>query len=322
MVGGMSNDLFTVSESQAGIRLDKAVAQIPSVASRNRAQKAIQSGKVHLNGQAVDPEQLGVKLNSGDVVSVEWNRPGTSKDWVKGRLQLQQANLSILFEDDDLLAINKPPGLLTDSATRHQQRTRDTLKKRLKVYLKAQGKHPFIVHRIDRDTSGVVLVAKTESSSEALRHQFRTHTPVRKYWLAVHGVLRAQGEEWINPMMWDRAQRIQRPVEPEHEAAFHARCWATVTQSYRSASVLEVKLDSGRRNQIRLQAQLRGHPLIGERLYIPAKWAPTLSFDRQALHAHFLTVQHPSTGQEITFKAPLPTDLRALLERIRPSKTK
>jgi len=310
----MSQDAFTIPDEQAGLRLDKAVATIPSVGSRGRARKAIESGKVIVDGKRMGKDQLGLKLAAGAKVLVEWNRPGTSKEWVKGRQQLQQANLSILFEDDEILAINKPAGLLTDAATRHQQRHRDTLKKRLKIYLKAQDKHPFIVHRIDRDTSGVVLVAKTERSSEALRQQFRNHKPERRYWVAVYGVPKPASAEWVDPMMWDSAQRIQRRVDPDHEAAFQARCWAQVQRSFRNASILEVKLDSGRRNQIRLQAQLRGHPLIGERLYVPEKWKPTIPFKRQALHAHYLTVRHPKTGDSLALEAKLPNDLRDLVK--------
>ena len=118
-------------------------------------------------------------------------------------------------------------------------------------------------------------------------------------------------------MMWDKAQRIQRVVDPEHEAAFRARCWATVQRGFRNAAILEVKLDSGRRNQIRLQAQLRDHPLIGERLYIPRKWTPPFLFPRQALHARALSVSHPITGDTVDFKAPLPSDLKQLIKQLR-----
>ena len=313
----MSKNDLIVSDAQDGIRLDKAISLIPSVGSRRRAREAIESGKVFINTTPAPRDAFGHKLSVGDALQVRWNQPGSSKDWVKARRNLKDANLTILHEDSEVLAVFKPAGLLTDSATRHQQKHRDTLKKRLKQYLKAQQCHPFIVHRIDRDTSGIVLVAKTEQSSEALRHQFRNHQPTRRYWVAVEGRPTWNEKEWINPMMWDSAQRIQRPVPPTHEAAFMARCTATVVQRFARSSILSVQLDSGRRNQIRLQAQLHGHPLIGERLYIPKGWIPSTPFARQALHAHTLSFAHPKDGHPVHLESELPADLQNLVKQLR-----
>ena len=313
----MTKNQLTVSDDQDGIRLDKAISLISSVGSRRRAREAIESGKVTINEHTAAADAFGQKLHPGDTLCVRWNQPGSSKDWVKARRNLKDAKLTLLYEDDEVLGVFKPPGLLTDSATRHQQKHRDTLKKRLKQYLKAQQRHPFIVHRIDRDTSGIVLVAKTEKSSEALRHQFRNHQPTRRYWVAVEGRPTWDKKDWVNPMMWDRAQRIQRPVPADHEAAFMARCTATVLQRFKRSSLLSVQLDSGRRNQIRLQAQLHGHPLIGERLYIPKGWVPSMPFERQALHAHRLTFAHPDDGRDVHLEAELPPDLQNLVKQLR-----
>ena len=313
----MEKNLYIVPPEETGIRLDRAVAAIPSVASRSKAKKAIESGKVTVDGAPAREMSVGTSLTAGTRVEIRWNTPGTSKAWVKGRQQIKEAQLDILFEDESMLAVSKPPGLLTDSASRYQQKHRQTLKKRLKAYLNAQNKHPFIVHRIDRDTSGVVLIAKTEGSSDALRIQFRDHTTTRIYWLAVHGTPRHPDIDWVDPMMWDSAQRIQRIVPPEHEAAYMARCTAKVLHTFRHTAILEVQPDSGRRNQIRLQAHVRDHPLIGERLYVPENWEPPFSFPRQALHARHLTVKHPKTGQPISFDAPLPDDLQTLEKQMR-----
>jgi len=312
-----TDNLFVVPDSEDGMRLDRAVAAIPSVGSRSRARKALESRKVTVAGSLAAVGDAGSPVPAGTEVRVEWNRPGTSFAHVKGNRSLEEAKIRILYEDEALIAVDKPAGLLSDSATRKQQKERDTLKKRLLPYLKAKGHRPWIVHRIDRDTSGIVLVAKSESLVQPLKNQFYAHTPERIYWTAVEGTPNPLTGTWTHTMRWDGRRRIQGLCSPGADGATTATAHYEVVHQYGPVSVLDVQLYTGRRNQIRLQAQSVGHPLIGERLYIPEGHRPIRPFPRQALHARRLTIKHPVSGDPLTIKAPLPQDLKTWLEGMR-----
>lgn len=310
--GEGSAERQVVAEPQ---RLDRLLASLPRIGSRNRARQVLESGKITVDGAPVGLADAGRTLEAGAVVVVDWDRPGTALDAVRGRRKVADAGVVVLYDDPDVIALDKPVGLLTDTASAQQAKERDSLRKRLVPWLRAQGARPLIVHRIDRDTSGVVLVAKHEQAAEALRQQFRARAPERVYLVVVEGVLRPEEGTWEDPMAWDSGRRIQRRCKPDDPGAFLARAHYRVREILGGASLLEVRLETGRRNQIRLQAQLRGHPLVGERLY--REGPPTLTFPRQALHAHRLTVRHPRTGKPLTIASPLPPDLQRLLARLR-----
>jgi Pseudouridylate synthases, 23S RNA-specific len=166
-------DTFSVPDDRAGQRLDKFLADQPAVGSRKKARQAIETGKVTLDGAPVPFDGASQKVRAGSTVAVHWNRPGTSWNRAKAHRGLADVGLSILVDDPAVVAIDKPPGLLTDTATRKQARERDSVRRRLHDWLSAQGQGAHIVHRIDRDTSGVVLVARRPDAVEALREQFR-----------------------------------------------------------------------------------------------------------------------------------------------------
>jgi len=308
---------FMVPPEMQGARLDRVVVDLPNVGSRRRARQAIETGKVSIEGRPCSAKDIGRKLQAGTHVSIEWGKPGTGRAKHQARKGLTQAGLEVLFEDDYLVAMNKPTGLLTDTANRHQSMHRDSMRKRLQVYLRAEGDATYIVHRIDRDTSGVVLAARTEQASLDLRRQFRTHRPERCYLAVIHGVPDPAEGEWVDWMTWDAAKRIQHSTPPETEGAVQARTrLRTIAQFGTYASIIELKLHTGRRNQIRLQAQLRGHPLMGEKLYLPEDWKGPVraSIPRQALHALSLEVSHPYDHKTVRFEAPIPSDFLALFE--------
>jgi 23S rRNA pseudouridine1911/1915/1917 synthase len=303
-----------VPAEQAGIRLDAFLADFQSVGVRARAQRAIVSGKVSVNGEPIGRRDAGVHLQAQAVVRVDWNRPGTSAPVARVRDKLTKRNLSILFEDSCLLAVDKPPGLLTDSATWEQRRERESVFQLAREYLSPQGKRPWVAHRIDRDTSGVVLLAKTPAAQEGLREQFRRNMPERVYWAALQGVPYPDSGEWIDFVVWDDRKLITRQTHPQDKSGKEARSfYRVISASPPHFAIVEVMLDTGRRNQIRVHCQLRNHPLVGERLYLPRDWeerGPRL--DRQALHARRLTVEHPITGRPVTIESPLPPELAAL----------
>lgn len=301
----------------AGERLDQVLAALPRVGSRARAKRALEGGKVTVDGASVDLGAAGRRLPTGAVVEVDWDRPGSSLARVRGKRKVAAAGIRILHEDPDLVAVDKPVGLLTDTATAQQQRERDSLRKRLTPWLRAAGGRAFIVHRIDRDTSGVVLLARNEEVAERLRAQFRARTPERVYLAVVEGVPSRSEGTWEDPMVWDAPKRIQRRCAPDDPDAFVARAHYRVVEAFSGAALVEVRLETGRRNQIRLQAQLRGHPLIGERLYRSPDQPARVSFPRQALHARKLAVVHPKTGTRVEVEAPLPSDMARLLRSLR-----
>lgn len=308
-----------VSPDQAGTRLDKLVVDLPDVGSRRRARQAIETGKVSVDGEVCGAADVGRKLEAGAQVSIAWSRPGTGQAKHKASQGLQEAGLEVIYEDAWIVAVNKPPGLLTDTANKEQAQTRDSLRARLQRYLRVQGDGVFVVHRIDRDTSGVVLLARTEQASQELRRQFRVHTPERRYLAVVHGVPDPAQGEWADWMAWDGVKLIQRKTPEGAKGAVRASTSVrTVAQFGRHSSLLELKLYTGRRNQIRLQAALRGHPLLGERLYLPAGWQrpEKALIKRQALHAASLVVEHPKHREPIRFEPPPPHDLQKLLKQL------
>lgn len=297
------------------VHLDQLIKELPGLGSRRKAQRAIAAGKVSVDGRPCGPGDVGFKVAPGARVEVDLARPGTAPDKVRAKAKLRAADLAILFEDEHLIAVDKPPGLLTDTATVAQARRRDSVRKRVRAYLRAHRQGAFVVHRIDRDTSGVVLLAKDEASSQALRDQFRARTPTRRYDLVVHGRVDEAEATWTDLMAWDAGRRIQRVVPADHPKAFRAIATMRRVAQHPHGARLEVSLTTGRRNQIRLQAMLRGHPLVGERLYVPEGWRPPdhPSLPRQALHARSLTVEHPATGEAVRFEAPWPDDFARLV---------
>ncbi len=306
-----------VPPEQQGVRLDRFVVDLFDVGSRRRARHAIETGKVSVDGRTCGAKDTGMKLDAGTRVSITWGKPGTGRAKHQARKGLEQARLTVLHEDEWIIAVNKPPGLLSDTASRHQSMHQDSMRARLGRYLRSQGDGVWIVHRIDRDTSGVVLAARTERASNELRRQFRNRRPERCYLAVVHGVPEQREGEWKDWMAWEPSKRIQRATPPETEGAVLAGTRVRTLSTFgRWASLLELKLVSGRRNQIRLQAQLRGHPLLGEKLYLPEGWQPPARalIHRQALHALSLEVDHPHHRKPVRFGAPLPKDLRTLLE--------
>jgi 23S rRNA pseudouridine1911/1915/1917 synthase len=175
------------------------------------------------------------------------------------------------------------------------------------------------VHRIDRDTSGLVLFAKNEPAQLALKRQFERRTAQRTYLAVLEGRLAPLEGTWQDKLVWDKAHlRQRRATEDDEQVAKEAAASYRVIEQLEAAAVVEIRLVTGKRNQIRVQAALRRHPLVGERIYRTGdRPSPAPGFDRQALHASRLAFRHPRTGTLVQFEAPLPDDLRRLIARLR-----
>jgi len=224
--------------------------------------------------------------------------------------------LDIVYEDRVLLVINKPAGLLSVPLPRKS--AEPSLYDQLERYLRPQRRRPFVVHRIDRDTSGLVVFAKDPRTQQALKKQFIRREPERVYLALVYGYPKPKDGTWRDHLVWDRRALIQKRTHPRDPQGAEAVCGYRVVEQFRDASLLEVRLQTGKRNQIRVQARLRGHTLVGERRYVygPEVLRP-IAFSRQALHASRLSFRHPIDGREMQLEAPLPDDFREVLAGLR-----
>jgi 23S rRNA pseudouridine1911/1915/1917 synthase len=312
----MSDQRWKVSEAEDGWRLDKWLAAAARLGSRSRALAAIERGKVFINDLEQTAADAGRRLRAGETIRLWMDRPGTAKR--RPTFPRRVAGLDLIYEDEALLVVAKPAGLLTLPVA--GQPREPSLLNRVEDYLRAQGKRrPLVVHRIDRDTSGLVLFAKTPPAQARLKEQFAQREPERIYWAVVYGQPEPSAGTWRDFLRWDREYLRQRPARARDERAREALSHYRVLEKYQGASLIEVRLVTGKRHQIRFQAGRRGHPLVGERMYV-FEHTPReqLDFGRQALHAYRLSLRHPMDLRRLTFEAPLPEDFLSLLARLRP----
>jgi 23S rRNA pseudouridine1911/1915/1917 synthase len=308
---------WAVSRAEAGLRLDKYLAAEGRLGSRAKAIAALERGKIFLNGDEASMPDASRRLSAGDAVRAWMDRPGTSKPRPRVRVV---GDLQILYEDDDLLVVNKPAGLLAVPLERKADAP--SVYDQLADHIRGRGRRmrPFVVHRIDRDTSGLVVFAKHAPAQAALKEQFRRREPERVYWAVVYGHPDPPEGTWRDHLTWDTKALIQKETSPRDPRASEAISEYRVLQRFREASLIEVRLHTGRRNQIRIQARLRGHTLVGELRYV---YGPdelrTIPFGRQALHARRLAFLHPADGRPLAFEAPPPADFESLLGRLRSS---
>lgn len=217
--------------------------------------------------------------------------------------------LPVLFEDKDLIAISKPAGLLTVPIYKSQAISAEFI---LNQTNKESTTPIKAVHRIDRFTTGVVLFSKNRPSYTKMVRHFLAHEPIRTYLCWVYGVVEKDEGELINYLKLVKTQ-FKNVITPESKGGSKARLTYKVIHRYATATQVEIKLDTGLKNQIRVQLTAMGHPIVGERHYADK---PDPLFDRQALHAFRLEVTHPRTGKQIIMRAPLTPDLEKLDKKL------
>jgi 23S rRNA pseudouridine1911/1915/1917 synthase len=307
---------WTLSADQAGVRLDKYLAAPERAGSRSRAAEALERGKVFVNDREVTLSDAATRLAAGDVVRLWADRPGSAR---RRTTVSRDRDLPIVYEDDALIVLNKPAGLLAVPLPLERRHDAPSVFEDLKLYLRQARRHkPFVVHRIDRDTSGLVVFAKSERAQDALKDQFKRREPERVYQAVVYGHPSPPAGTWTDALVWDVKALIQKETHPRDPRGKEAVSHYRTLEALAGASLIEVRLVTGKRNQIRIQARLRGHTLVGEQRYT---YGPdtlrTITFPRQALHAHRLGFRHPADGRELQFEAPLPPDIVALLTTLR-----
>jgi 23S rRNA pseudouridine1911/1915/1917 synthase len=304
---------WIVSTDEQGLRLDKFLAEAGRLGSRRRASVALDRGKVFVNTVEAPRDAAARRLAAGDHVRVWIDRPGSAR----GRVARRVGDLRIVFEDDTLIVLDKPAGLLAVPLERRGGAP--SIFDQVTAYLRPHGKRrPLVVHRIDRDTSGLVVFARDPAAQNRLRLQFKRHTVERVYWAVVYGHPEPPDGTWRDRLVWDEKVLIQKETHPRDPKGMDAVSHYKVLERFRLSSLVEVRLETGKRNQIRIQARLRGHTLVGERRYVygPDELRP-IQFERQALHAHRLVFEHPATGEVLRFEAPIPADMNDLLARLR-----
>jgi len=219
--------------------------------------------------------------------------------------------LTVLVEDDAIIAINKPAAL--PSVPIQGSGTPSALSL-LNLKLRSKRQQAHVVHRIDRFTSGIILFAKTELDRDSLVKQFLAHTPVREYLAVVRGTPKAESGTLIH--YFKRDQQRQILSDRSDPAAAKAKLSYKVEAQFPEAALVRVLLDTGLQNQIRAQFRAEGHPLIGDRKY-NAREAKEERIDRVALHASALSFQHPRTGETVSIESDFPEDMKDLIKSLR-----
>lgn len=299
---------WTVTAAEAGLRLDKFLAAGERLGSRSRAGTALDRGQVFVNDREATAADAASPLAAGDVVRLWRDRPGSAARHTRAR---EVAGVRIVCEDDSVIVVDKPAGVLTVPLPgRH-----DAVSVLEHLHPPSAARThppPIAVHRLDRDTSGLVVFARTPRAMRALKEQFVRREPERTYLAVVTGVPDPAEGTWRDRFIWNARDKQLEPARAGARGVLEAIAYYTVVRRLRGAALVEVRLVTGRRNQIRAQAALHGHPLAGERQYVEEGQRP-LPFARQALHAQRLAFLHPATQRRVEFEALLPEDLQRLV---------
>jgi 23S rRNA pseudouridine1911/1915/1917 synthase len=287
--------LIEVPPGAAGERLDQFLAE--PLGSRAQAQRAIDEGRVTVNGARVPKRH---RVAAGEQVEVTSPQPPPASE-------LEEVPFEVVWEDDELLVVDKPAGVVVHPAPGHRGSTlAEALAGRA-----AGGDDPAragIVHRLDRDTSGLLVVAKSESTHRALQAAIQSRALRREYLALVEGCPPSRSGTIDAPIGRDRRVRTRRSTDTDEPR--EARTHFTLEQAFADAALLRVVLETGRTHQIRVHLQAIGHPVVGDPEYgTPGR----LGLERQFLHAARLAFAHPVTGDPVDVSSPLPRDLAGVL---------
>lgn len=292
---------LTVDDTLTG-RIDKVLAHQFNQFSRSHLQKWIVDGNVRVNGQPVKPKY---KLAVGDQVVIEPEAPQ------KVDLTPEKIPLDIVYEDDDVIVVNKPQGMVVHPAPGHPDHTLVNALLYHSPLSTINGEfRPGIVHRIDKDTSGLLMVAKNDLAHRSLAAQLKAKTNQREYVALVHGVIKQDAGTIDAPIGRSKKDRKKQAVVSDGR---HAVTHFKVLRRFRHYTLVSCRLETGRTHQIRVHMKSIGHPLAGDPLYGPRK---TLPGRGQYLHARLLGFKHPRTGKDLVFTAPLPEYFQQMLDKL------
>jgi 23S rRNA pseudouridine1911/1915/1917 synthase len=321
-----STRTFIADPAAANLRLDQYLAQALPDISRARVQLLIEAGQVRVDGHTAKPKQ---KLHGGESIEIEG-----SPQPAPLHATPEDIPLHILHEDKNLAVIDKPAGMMVHAGagSSDDERNRGTLVNALLFHfnkLSSTGGdlRPGIVHRLDKQTSGLILVAKDDSTHRKLGEMFSQRQVAKTYLALLHGHLKKDDITVTLPIARDLIRRTRMTTRRADGRTavshFHVleRINARLTTPYTPFTLVEVRIETGRTHQIRVHAQSLGHPVVGDTLYgaphlIPGL-APELQLDRNFLHAAHLSFTHPQTRKPLHIDAPLPNELESFLKAIR-----
>ncbi len=300
----MSLFCFQISSEQEDERIDKCIASLMDSLSRSYIQKMIREGNVTVNGR---PVRQNFRVSADDEVSF------FLPEAVEPQILPEDIPLDILYEDDDLLVVNKPKGMVVHPAAGHYSHT---LVNAVLFHCRGQLSgingvlRPGIVHRIDKDTTGSVLICKNDAAHRSIARQLKEHSIVRRYRAIVCGSLKEEEGTVDAPIGRDPSDRKKMAINRKNgkEAVTHYR----VLQRFSGYTCIECRLETGRTHQIRVHMASLGHPLLGDAVYGPKK-SPFSFLEGQTLHAMILGFIHPVTGEYVETCAPLPEYFEHLL---------
>lgn len=300
---------FVASEELSGVRIDKCLAEAFAELSRSYLQKLLKSECVLVNGK---PVKSNYRVNAGDSVELE------VPEAVEPEIVPEKMDLDIVYEDKDVVIVNKPKGMVVHPAAGHYS---GTLVNGLMEHCKDELSgingvmRPGIVHRIDMDTTGLLIVCKNDKAHNEIARQLKEHSITRRYRAIVHGVVKEDEGTVDAPIGRHPVDRKKMSINEKigREAVTHYR----VLERFRQFTYIECRLETGRTHQIRVHMASIHHPLLGDAVYGPAKCPYKLQ--GQTLHAGVLGFVHPETGKYMEFEAPLPEYFEELLEKLRNS---
>jgi len=296
-----------LSVEETSDRLDRYLASQLTDVSRSRLQKLIEQGHVQINGDVCTSKKLDVK--SGDRIQI--NIP----DAEPLDLQAENIPLDILYEDDSLLILNKPAGLVVHPSAGHETGTMvNALLAHCSTLPGINGvQRPGIVHRLDKDTTGAIAVAKTEQAFHHLQEQFRTKTARRDYLAIVYGAPPQENGTIEQPIGRHPVERQKMAVVSEEKGRRAITHWH-IKERLGNYTLMEFELETGRTHQIRVHSAFMGHPIVGDQVYGSGRKSINVNLPGQALHAWRLRLKHPMTEEWVVAIAPLPPTFTKLLD--------
>jgi 23S rRNA pseudouridine1911/1915/1917 synthase len=313
---------FTADPAAANLRLDQYLAQALPDISRARVQLLIEAGQVRVDGHPAKPKQ---KLHGGESIEIE----GTPQPAPLHAIP-EDIPLEILHEDKHLAVVNKPAGMMVHAGagTTDDSRNRGTLVNALLFHFAKLSDvggdlRPGIVHRLDKQTSGLILVAKDDSTHRKLGEMFSQRQVTKTYLALLHGHLKKEETTVTLPIARDLIRRTRMTTRRAdgRTAVSHFHVLERITGPYGPFTLVEVRIETGRTHQIRVHAQSLGHPVVGDTLYGAPHLIPGLPLDlqltRNFLHAAHLSLTHPQTRKPLDIHAPLPVELESFLKAIR-----
>ena len=292
-----------IEASAAGQRLDKAVAELTD-RSRSLANEQIKDGRILVNGQA---KKAKYAVKEGDIIYYELPEPEVVE------YVAEDIPLEIVFQDEDVAVVNKPQGMVVHPSVGHSS---GTLVNALMYHIKDLSGingvlRPGIVHRIDKDTSGLLMIAKNDDAHLALAQELKDKKSLRKYWAIVHGNLPNDRGVIEAPIGRSEKDRKKQAVTAKGKPAVTR---FQVLERFGDYTLLELQLETGRTHQIRVHMAYIGHPVAGDEVYGPRK---TLKGHGQFLHAKTLGFTHPRTGKTMEFTSEIPDIFKETLEKLR-----